>query len=385
LRRVSTSIQIGPDESADPAVGTGLFLQDRNGHGVLRAERGRFLPSDQDIAVHRSLVERYRLREGSMVHGPVHRAPGQRAQLREVQEVDGGDPEQRMHLKEFKDLITIDPDEHYELGRYNDTIAMRLLDLFCPIGKGQRGLIVSPPRSGKTTILHELADGITKGYPKTKLVVLLVDERPEEATDWKRNCGGQVFASTNDEDAETQTLLAEAVWKRCMRMVELGEDVVMLLDSITRLARAYNRLIEGRGKTMTGGIDARAMERPRQIFGAARNVEDGGSLTILGTALIDTGSRMDELIFQEFKGTGNAELVLDRKLADKRIFPALDIPKSGTRKEEKLLKPQHLQKIYLLRRMIAKMNLEESVEHLVHSIGRTKSTEDFLAQIEIGG
>jgi transcription termination factor Rho len=384
MRRVTTTIQIGPDESADPAVGTGMFILDRNGHGVLRAERGRFLPTDQDIAVHRSLVERHRLREGSMVTGAVTRTPGQRAQLRQVDEVDGGDPEERSRLKEFKDLVTIDPDEHYELGRYNDTITMRMLDLFCPIGKGQRGLIVSPPRSGKTTILHELADGISKGYPKTKLIVLLVDERPEEATDWRRNCDGQVFASTNDEDAETQIAVAEAVWKRCQRLVELGEDVVMLLDSITRLARAYNRLIEGRGKTMTGGIDARAMERPRQLFGAARNVEHGGSLTILGTALVDTGSRMDELIFQEFKGTGNAELILDRKLAEKRIFPALDIPKSGTRKEEKLLKPQHLQRVYLLRRMIAKMNPEECVEHLVHSIGRTKSNEEFLAQIDLG-
>ncbi len=359
-----------------------MLLVERQGHGVLRKAENRFLSTPEDIAVNRNLIEKNNLHEGSYIEGLVA-SSGNRHQLTEVHKVDGEDPAAMVRVPEFKRLLSIDPDEHYELGKDGGPISMRLLDMFCPIGKGQRGLIVSPPRSGKTTILRDLADGISKHYPDTKLLVLLVDERPEEATDWRRNCDGEVYASTNDELAETQTALAEAVWKRCMRLVELGHDVVMLLDSITRLARAYNNLIEGRGRTMTGGVDARAMERPRQIFGAARNVEDGGSLTIIGTALVETGSKMDELIFQEFKGTGNAELILDRKLSEKRIFPAIDIPKSGTRKEEKLLRPENLQKVYTLRRTIARMKLEDCVEKLVHGLSKTNSTEEFLAQIEV--
>lgn len=319
-----------------------------------------------------------------MVEGKVGSGSGRHKRaMAEVEKIDGLTVDEASQIPDFKRLVSIDPEEHFCLGQNGGPISMRLLDMFCPIGKGQRGLIVSPPRSGKTTILREMADGISKGYPETKLFVLLVDERPEEATDWSRNCDGDVFASTNDELAETQVALAEVVWKRCMRLVEMGHDVVLLLDSITRLARAYNNLIEGRGRTMTGGVDARAMERPRQIFGAARNVDEGGSLTILGSALVETGSKMDELIFQEFKGTGNMELILDRKLSEKRIFPAIDINKSGTRKEEKLIKPDQLQRVYMLRRTMARMKPEESIEKLVALLTRAGSTEEFLAQIEI--
>jgi transcription termination factor Rho len=261
--------------------------------------------------------------------------------------------------------------------------SMRALDVLAPIGRGQRALVVAAPRTGKTTLLRQFAKGIELGYPDVHLMVLLVDERPEEATDWVRSTKGEVFVSTSDEMPKRHVQLAEAVWKRAQRLVELGQDVVLVLDSITRLARAYNNYAGQSGKTMSGGLDSRAMERPRQIFGSARNTESAGSLTILATALVETGSRMDQLIFEEFKGTGNSEIVLNRKLADRRIFPAIDIEKSGTRKDEKLLSRQRLKRVHTLRRVLLRMNFIEAMELLSDKLENVEKTDDFLARFDV--
>ncbi|HVS18779.1 MAG TPA: transcription termination factor Rho, partial [Planctomycetota bacterium] len=329
----------------------GLYLLEQSGNGVLRRRENQFLPSKNDVWVPQRFAQRYRLTDGALVKGPVVRGQGQyKLALDEVVEIDGRPAGELPKLVPFKTLTSIDPDFHYAVGDIEGDVSMRVLDVICPIGRGTRGLLVAPPRSGKTILMRKFASAVEKGYPDVKLLVLLVDERPEEATEWRRSTGGEVYVSTNDESAKNHVNLAEVVWKRCTRLVELGDDVILLLDSITRLARAYNNVGQGSGRTMSGGLDSRAMERPRAFFGSARNTETAGSLTILGTTLVDTGSRLDQLVFEEFKGTGNMECVLNRKLADRRIFPAIDVEKSGTRKEEKLISARRLKQIHTLRR-----------------------------------
>ncbi len=373
----------GAQEAEAPAEGGGILVLEHGGFGTLRQEATNFLPARSDIFVPMRLIQQHRLSEGALVTGRLVRGQKHKYALADVRTVDGRSPADARGLPKFKDLTSIDPDFHYATGDVTGEVSMRIVDLLCPVGRGQRGLITAPPRTGKTTLLKQFAKGIEEGYPDVQLFVLLVDERPEEATDWKRSTGGKVFASTSDEPAKTHVQLAESVWKRCTRLVELGQDVVLLLDSITRLARAYNTLAAGGGRTMSGGLDSRAMERPRQIFGSARNTEKAGSLTILGTALIETGSRMDQLIFEEFKGTGNMELVLSRRLADRRIFPAIDIEKSGTRKEEKILTSKKLRNIHILRRVLQRMNPYEAMELLITKLDEVPTTDDFLKRFEI--
>lgn len=281
----------------------------------------------------------------------------------------------------FENLTTIDPVEKFNLETSPDILETRIIDLVTPIGKGTRGLIVAPPRTGKTTILKQIANSVTTNHPEVHVMVLLIDERPEEVTDFQRSVKAEVVASSNDQDLETHVRLSRFMIERCRRMVETGKDVFVLLDSITRVARAYNSVHGGSGRTMTGGVDARALEIPRKMFAAARKIEEGGSLTILATALVDTGSRMDELIFQEFKGTGNMELILDRKLSDRRLFPAIDIPKSGTRKEEKLFAGKNIEAIRKLRRMMVDLNPVEAMETLIAALKKHKTNDELLAKI----
>jgi transcription termination factor Rho len=360
-----------------------MFISEKGGFGTLRSEERSYLPSKQDIFVSERMMQRYKLRDGAIIEGAVGKGKKYKLQLEGVSKIDGEDPKKWSQLRSFKSLTTIDPDFHYQVGDVTGDVSMRILDIIAPVGRGQRGLIVAQPRTGKTTLMRQFAKGIEEGYPDVHLMVLLVDERPEEATDWIRSTNGKVFVSTSDETPKNHVKLAEAVWKRCQRLVELGEDVVLILDSITRLARAYNNMGGGSGRTMSGGLDSRAMERPRQIFGSARNTETAGSLTILGTALIDTGSRMDQLIFEEFKGTGNMEVMLNRKLADRRIFPAIDIEKSGTRKEEKLVSSRKLKRINTLRRVLLRMNFIEAMELLSDKLLDVEKTEDFLQRFDV--
>ncbi|HKY04041.1 MAG TPA: transcription termination factor Rho, partial [Blastocatellia bacterium] len=320
---------------------SGILEINEKGYGFLRQPGNNYLPGSKDIFVTRNLIQKLSLREGVHVTGtavPPQNGHGrnQSSQLSEVEQINGLPPDQFAVAPLFNDLVSIDPTERLELSAGNDNMSLRVLDLIAPIGKGQRGLIVAPPKTGKTTLIEEIAGAVADNHPETHLVMLLVDERPEEVTHLKRRVRGEVIASSADQSSILHLQVARLVLERAKRMVECGQDVVMLLDSITRLARASNRETSRRGKIMSGGVDSRAMEFPRRFFGAARNAEQGGSLTIIGTALVDTGSQMDEVIFQEFKGTGNMEIVLDRKLAERRIFPAIDISKSGTRKEEKL-------------------------------------------------
>ena len=368
---------------AAPKTGSGMFVLEKGGYGVLRSAECDFKPSKEDIYVPKRLIQTAKLSDGSIVEGRLSKGQKHRYQLIAVERIDGEDPTHWKNLTAFKNLTSIDPDFHYAVGDVTDNVSMRIVDLLCPIGRGQRGLLVAPPRSGKTTILRQFAHGIELGYPDVHLMVLLVDERPEEATEWVRSVErGRVFVSTADESSKNHIQLAEAVWKRSMRMVELGQDVVILLDSITRLARAYNNQ-SGSGRTMSGGLDSRAMERPRKIFGSARNTETAGSLTILGTTLVDTGSRMDQMVFEEFKGTGNMELVLARRLADRRIFPAMDIDRTGTRKEEKLVGMRRLKLIHTLRRVLTRMNFVEAMELLITRLEDVDKTDDFLSRFEV--
>jgi len=363
---------------------TGMFVLEKGDYGTLRREEAQWKPSKEDIYVPKRMIDRERLRDGALVEGRVSRGQKHKYQLNEVLKIDGRPPADTRKLRPFKALTSIDPDFHYSTGDLTDNVSMRIVDLLCPIGRGQRGLIVAPPRSGKTTLMREFAHGIEVGYPDVHLMVLLIDERPEEATEWRRSVErGQVFVSTADETAKTHIQLAEAVWKRACRLVELGEDVVLLLDSITRLARAYNNQAGAGGRTMSGGLDSRAMERPRKIFGSARNTETAGSLTILGTTLVDTGSRLDQMVFEEFKGTGNMELVLARRLADRRIFPAIDVERSGTRKEEKLVGTRRLRLLHTLRRVLARMNFVEAMELLITRLDDVEKTDDFLNRFEV--
>ncbi len=366
-----------------PREAGGVLILDKGGIATLRLEEFNLLPSKWDIYVHKRLVQLYKLREGMHVHGKVSKGFKHKLQLDDVLTIDGKEPRFWKNKLAFQALTSVDPDFHYATGDVTNEVAMRVVDLLAPIGRGQRALLVAPPRAGKTTLLRQFAAGIEQGYPDVHLFVLLIDERPEEATEWQRSVTrGKVYASTADEAAKHHIALAEVVWKRACRLVEAGDDVVLLLDSITRLARAYNNQA-GSGRTMSGGLDSRAMERPRKIFGSARNTVEAGSLTIVGTCLIDTGSRMDQMVFEEFKGTGNSEIVLSRRLADRRIFPAIDVEKSGTRKEEKLVGTKRLRQIHTLRRVLSRMHFAEAMDLLVTRLGEAAKTADFLERFNV--
>ena len=366
------------------AIGVLEVLQD--GFGFLRAIESNYLPGPGDIYVSPSQIRRFGLRTGDSVEGEI-RGPkdGERYfALLKVNKINYEEPEKVRNKIAFDNLTPLYPDERIKLEIETTKIekkpdnTARLIDLVSPIGKGQRALIVSPPRAGKTIILQNIAQSITANHPECFLMVLLIDERPEEVTDMQRSVKGEVVASTFDEPASRHVAVAEMVIEKAKRLVEHKKDVVILLDSITRLGRAYNAVIPSSGKVLTGGVDANALQRPKRFFGAARNVEEGGSLTIISTALVDTGSRMDEVIFEEFKGTGNSELILDRKVADKRIYPALDITRSGTRREELLFEKDDLSKMNVLRRIISPMGTMDGIEFLISKLKNTKNNADFF-------
>jgi transcription termination factor Rho len=366
-------------------VGTGYLEISEKGFGFLRSSENHFLPKPSDIFVTPDTIKKNFLREGCLVIGglqPPHR--GSSPQLKTVESVNGMPFSDYTKSVRFENLTSIDPIEKFRLETTPDLIEARIIDLVTPIGKGTRGIIVAPPRTGKTTILKQIANSVTENHPEVQVLVLLIDERPEEVTDFQRSVKAEVVASSNDQDLETHVRLSRFMIERCRRMVESGKDVLVLLDSLTRVARAYNSVHGGSGRTMTGGVDARALEIPRKMFASARKIENGGSLTILATALVDTGSRMDELIFQEFKGTGNMELVLDRKLSDRRLFPAIDIPKSGTRKEEKLFPKNQMEAIRKLRRMMVDLNPVEAMETLIAALKKNKTNEELLTKLEKG-
>ena len=365
-----------------PEYGSGFLEISDKGFGFLRSAESHFQPKPTDIFVTPDTIKRSFLREGCLIAGalqPPHR--GTSPQLKEVDKVNNLPFSSYTKALRFENLTTIDPIEKYNLETTSDQIETRIIDLVTPIGKGTRGLIVAPPRTGKTTILKQIANAITTNHPEVFVMVLLIDERPEEVTDFQRSVKAEVVASSNDQDLETHVRLSRFMIERCRRMVESGQDVFVLLDSLTRVARAYNSVHGGSGRTMTGGVDARALEIPRKMFASARKIEGGGSLTILATALVETGSRMDELIFQEFKGTGNMELILDRKLSDRRLFPAIDIPRSGTRKEEKLFPARHIEAVRKLRRMMVDLNPVEAMETLIGALKKHKTNEELLAKL----
>jgi transcription termination factor Rho len=359
--------------------GGGVLEMHPNGYGFLRDPTNNYMREMTDPFVPGSMIEKYGLREGvhikGMVQGP-RRNQGPR--LREILDVDGMPPEEYKNVKGFDELTPINPEYWLKLEVGAEPLTTRVMDLLTPLGKGQRALIVAPPRTGKTILLQHISLGISTNYPNVKLIVLLIDERPEEVTDMRRAVNGEVVASSLDREIESHVRLSQLVVERCKRLAEMGKDVVLLLDSITRLARAFNKWVGNTGRTMSGGVDIKAMDIPKKLFATARLFEEGGSLTIVGTALIDTGSRMDELIFQEFKGTGNMELVLDRKLADRRVWPAIDISQSGTRREEKLLPPDMLHAITLLRRTLSTMHPVDAMEQLTQKLAKFKSNKEFI-------
>ena len=351
------------------------------GYGFLRSQDWNYLYGPDDIYVSPSQIKRFDLRTGDTVFGQV-RPPkeGERyLALLKVESVNFEEPEKTKHRIGFDNLRPRYPDKKLHLESSRGDLSMRVVDLLSPIGKGQRGLIVSPPKAGKTILLQKVANAITENHPEVILIVLLIDERPEEVTDMQENVKAEVIASTFDEPADRHVQVADMVIEKSKRLVEHGRDVVILLDSITRLARAHNVVVPHSGKILSGGVDANALQKPKRFFGAARNIDSGGSLTIIATALIDTGSRMDEVIFEEFKGTGNMELVLDRRLADRRIWPAIDIQKSGTRKEELLMDKDELNRVYLLRNFLADMPPVEALEFLLERLKRTKTNKEFFA------
>ncbi|UHS57859.1 transcription termination factor Rho [Agrobacterium vaccinii] len=364
-------------------IGEGVVEVLQDGFGFLRSANANYLPGPDDIYISPSQIRRFSLKTGDTVEGPI-RGPkeGERYfALLKVNTINFDDPEKIRHKVHFDNLTPLYPNERFKLELEIPTskdLSARVMDLVAPLGKGQRGLIVAPPRTGKTVLLQNIAHSITANHPECYLIVLLIDERPEEVTDMQRSVKGEVVSSTFDEPAVRHVQVAEMVIEKAKRLVEHGRDVVILLDSITRLGRAYNTVVPSSGKVLTGGVDANALQRPKRFFGAARNIEEGGSLTIIATALIDTGSRMDEVIFEEFKGTGNSEIVLDRKVADKRIFPSMDILKSGTRKEDLLVPRQDLQKIFVLRRILAPMGTTDAIEFLIDKLKQTKTNGDFF-------
>jgi transcription termination factor Rho len=364
-------------------IGEGVVEVLPDGFGFLRSPEANYLPGPDDIYVSPSQIRRFSLRTGDTVEGDI-RSPkeGERYfALLKVNSINFESPDKARHKVHFDNLTPLYPDSRLEMEVEDPTLkdrSSRVIDIVAPLGKGQRGLIVAPPRTGKTVLLQNIAHSITTNHPESYLIVLLIDERPEEVTDMQRSVKGEVISSTFDEPAQRHVQVAEMVIEKAKRLVEHGRDVVILLDSITRLGRAYNTVVPSSGKVLTGGVDANALQRPKRFFGAARNIEEGGSLTIIATALIDTGSRMDEVIFEEFKGTGNSEIILDRKIADKRVFPAIDILKSGTRKEELLVEKAQLQKMYVLRRILNPMGTVDAIEFLLDKLKQTKSNDEFF-------
>ena len=364
-------------------IGEGVIEVLQDGFGFMRSAEANYLAGPDDIYVSPSQIRKFVLRTGDTVEGQI-RSPkdGERYfALVKVNNINFENPEKVKHKVHFDNLTPLYPDQRLELEIADPTrkdFTPRVIDIVAPIGKGQRGLIVAPPRTGKTVILQNIAQSISTNHPECFLIVLLIDERPEEVTDMQRSVKGEVISSTFDEPATRHVAVAEMVIEKAKRLVEHGRDVVILLDSITRLGRAYNTVVPSSGKVLTGGVDANALQRPKRFFGAARNIENGGSLTIIATALIDTGSRMDEVIFEEFKGTGNSEIILDRKVADKRVFPAIDITRSGTRKEELLVKPDTLKKTYVLRRILNPMGTVDAIDFLLDKLRQTKGNSDFF-------
>src|SRR5215469_2026859 len=365
----------------EPEFGEGIIEISGKGFGFLRDPKRNFVQTPQDIFVTPEIVRRFALRDGMWINGEIRR--GSRGpQLMRLVTINGEEPAKYQGLRPFEELTTINPNKRIKLETVPDRYTTRIIDLMTPLGMGQRGLIVAPPRTGKTTLLHHIADAVTKNHADMKLIILLVDERPEEVTDFKRSHPkAEIIASSNDSDIKSHTRIAQLAIERAKRLVEAAQNVFILLDSITRTARAFNNAMSGGGRTMSGGIDARAMEIPRKIFAAARNTEEAGSLTIVATALIETGSRMDELIFQEFKGTGNMEMVLDRKISDQRIYPAIDIFRSGTRREELLIPANDLEKINTIRRGLAGHRPVEAIERLLSFLRKFPTNGQMLREI----
>ena len=362
--------------------GAGVLEMHPNGYGFLRVADNNYQRERTDPFVPATMIDRYKLREGVFMKVLVQ--PGRRQQgprVREIQEVEGMPADNYMNVKSFDQLTPINPETWLRLETGQQPLTTRVMDLLTPLGKGQRALIVAPPRTGKTILLQQVSQSISTNHPELNLVMLLIDERPEEVTDMRRSVKGEVFASSLDCDVESHVRLSQLVIERCKRMAEAGKDVFLLMDSITRMARAFNKWVGNTGRTMSGGVDIKALDIPKKLFATARVFEEGGSLTIVATALIDTGSRMDELIFQEFKGTGNMELVLDRKLSDRRVWPAIDISQSGTRREEKLIDPDTLHAVNLLRRTLSSMHHVDAMEQLTKQLAKFKSNREFISLI----
>jgi transcription termination factor Rho len=372
------------DIPAEP--GQGLLELHPNGYGFLRSPANNYSRERSDPFVPGTMIEKFGLRQGLLINGIVQHARRQQGpRLREIIDVDGIPPEEYTNVKSFDQLTPINPEQWYRLETGPEPLTTRVMDLLTPLGRGQRALIVAPPRTGKTIMLQHISHGISTNHPDVTLIVLLIDERPEEVTDMRRTVNGEVVASSLDQDVESHVRLSQLVVERCKRLAESGKDVFLLLDSITRLARAFNKWVGNTGRTMSGGVDIKAMDIPKKLFATARAFEEGGSLTVVGTALIDTGSRMDDLIFQEFKGTGNMELVLDRKLADRRVWPSIDITQSGTRREELLLDPETLHAVTMLRRTLTSMHPVDAMEQLTKQLGRFKTNEEFIKLISGAG
>ncbi len=364
-------------------VGSGTLEVLQDGFGFLRSAQSNYLSGPDDIYVSSNQVKKFGLRTGDVIEGTIRapKDPERYFALLKVNEICFEPPENQRHKVHFDNLTPLYPEERLKMERDDPTVrdrSARIIDLVAPLGKGQRALIVAPPRTGKTVLLQNIAHSISTNHPECYLIVLLIDERPEEVTDMQRSVHGEVISSTFDEPASRHVQVAEMVIEKAKRLVEMKKDVVILLDSITRLGRAYNTVVPASGKVLTGGVDANALQRPKRFFGAARNIEEGGSLTIIATALIDTGSRMDEVIFEEFKGTGNSEIVLDRKISDKRVFPSIDILKSGTRKEELLVDKGDLTKMYVLRRILNPMGTVDAIEFLIGKLKQTKTNSEFF-------
>lgn len=372
-------------DNGEPGVvepGLGVLELHPNGYGFLRNPKTNFLRERSDPFVPGTMIEKFRLREGVLINGLVQQARKQQGpRLKEIIDVDGMKPEDYVNVKSFDNLTPINPESWLRLETGPTPLSTRVMDMLTPLGKGQRALIVAPPRTGKTFLLQHIANAIATNYPEITLIMLLIDERPEEVTDMRRCVVGDVIASSLDRDVESHVRLSQLVVERCKRLAEMGKDVFLLMDSITRMARAFNKWVGNTGRTMSGGVDIKALDIPKKLFATARVFEEGGSLTIVATALVDTGSRMDELIFQEFKGTGNMELVLDRKLADRRVWPSIDISQSGTRREEKLLDPETLHAVNMLRRTLSTMHHVDAMEQLTSKLGKFKSNREFIKLI----
>jgi len=367
--------------------GSGVLDVHPEGYGFLRSKYYNYVTSPDDIYVSPTQIKRLGLRKGDEIYG-IMRPPKEGEKyfaLLQVETINGISIEKFKNRPLFDNLTPLHPNKRFILETTRTELTTRVIDLICPIGKGQRALIVSPPKAGKTMILQKIANALTTNHPEIELIVLLIDERPEEVTDMRRSVKGDVIASTFDEPADRHVHVAEVVLERAKRLVELKKDVVILLDSITRLARAYNTITPSSGRVLSGGLESTSLQRPKRFFGAARNIEEGGSLTIIATALVDTGSRMDDVIFEEFKGTGNSEVYLDRKLSDRRIFPAIDINRTSTRKEELLLTEDELNKIWILRKVLAPLSSIDAMELLLNKLSATKSNKDFLKSMENGG